>query len=214
MSKLVSPTTIVVPGMAPASAIACSTIDGCGFEGWRSAVCSETKRAWRPCSSRQWLSPRSDLPVATASSQPVGVERVEQVEHAVEQRLLHPARAAQPLERELIILGERVTPLGRSIRHERRHGFDQAEPDHPPRNFGRRDFQAMLGEGLGQRGMDGRAAVDQRPVAIENGEAVHRPGQWRRIASATSLRPALVRPRTLASMSSAGLCWLNEQYVV
>ena len=85
----------VVSGAAPASAIACSTIDGCGLDGWRSAVWSDTKRAWMPCCSRQCLRPRSDLPVATASSQPSCLERVEQLDHALEQRLLDLARRAQ-----------------------------------------------------------------------------------------------------------------------
>src|SRR3546814_4826354 len=34
----------------------------------RSAVCSVTKRAVRPCAARMCRSPRSDLPVATPSS--------------------------------------------------------------------------------------------------------------------------------------------------
>ena len=37
----------------------------------------------------------------------VGLERVEQFEHAVEQRLLDLARGAQPLEGALVVLGER-----------------------------------------------------------------------------------------------------------
>ena len=46
---------------------AAKVIAGFGLDGWRSAVCNEQKRAAMPLASRQWRSPRSDLPVATAS---------------------------------------------------------------------------------------------------------------------------------------------------
>ena len=58
------------PARRPASAIAASSIAGCGFEGWRSAVCRVTNRSPMPCIARQWARPRSDLPVATPSCQP------------------------------------------------------------------------------------------------------------------------------------------------
>src|SRR5689334_20718235 len=99
MSKLVSPTTTLDSGCDPASATACSTIDGCGLEGWRSAVCSDTKRAWIPWLSRQCLRPRPDLPVECGQERPVdGHPAVDERAVAVEDREAVHRRFALPCE--------------------------------------------------------------------------------------------------------------------
>lgn len=48
MSKLVSPIITVFSGSAPASVIASSSMEGCGLDGWRSAVWSVTNWSERP----------------------------------------------------------------------------------------------------------------------------------------------------------------------
>ena len=67
------------PGQrAPASAIARSAIDGCGFDGCRSAVWSEMKRAAMPC-IRGMVEARGPIAGRDAKQPAVGLERIEQL---------------------------------------------------------------------------------------------------------------------------------------
>src|SRR6476659_5938536 len=139
----------------------------------------------------------------------VALQRVEQLQNAVEQGLLDPSRGAKVPEGVLVILGQLDVLLGGSLRQERGHGLRKAEPDDPPRHLRRWHLQPVLPQAFRKRGIDRRPTVDERAVAIENGEAVHLPPFASSMALTMSSRPARRCPATEASNWSSGLCWSN-----
>ena len=74
----------------------------------------------------------------------VALQRVEQLQNAVEQGLLDPSRGAKVPEGVLVILGQLDVLLGGSLRQQRGHGLGEAEPDHPPRHLRRWHLQPVL----------------------------------------------------------------------
>src|SRR5205807_7503644 len=92
-------------------------------------------------------------------------QAIEQLEYAVEQRLLDLACGTQLPEGAFVILGEPHMLFRRRIREQRGHGFDQAKSDHPPADLRRRKLQTILPKCLRKRRTNGRAAVDERAVA-------------------------------------------------
>ena len=70
--------------------------------------------------------------------------------------------------------------------HQLQHRLDQRQPDDAPDRLGRRRPQALGTERRLGTGDDGRLAVDQRAVAVEDDQANRR---FRRIERHTSFRP-------------------------
>src|SRR4029079_18214189 len=60
------------------------------------------------------------------------------------------------------------------VGEQRCHRLDQAEADHPAAQARCRHFDPILLEARLQRGIDGRAAIHESPVAVEDRETVHR----------------------------------------
>ena len=103
--------------------------------------------------------------------------------------------------------------LGRRIGQQRRHGFGQAEADDPPRDARAAERSSpCCSKAVASARVDGRAAVDERAVAVEDRQPVHFRGRSAHaIASTMSSRPACsLTLRCVASRSApTGLCWLN-----
>ncbi len=77
--------------------------------------------------------------------QPAGLlQRVEQLDDAVEQRLLDPPGKPHRNEVTRVIFREADVLLRHGARNQPRHRLDQAEADHPPADLGRRDVDAAL----------------------------------------------------------------------
>src|SRR6478609_9167077 len=84
--------------------------------------------------------PAVRLPGCDGEQPAVVLERIEQFENAVEQRLLNLSGPAQLPEGTLVILGEREV-LGRGgIGQKRRHRLGKAEADYLARNLRRREL--------------------------------------------------------------------------
>ena len=143
----------------------------------------------------------------------ISLQGVEKVEDTVEQRFFDPALLPRPRRSSFC----RFRRTGRDRVRARHRGpisaiaFDQAESDHAA---GRRAAAAQRGRAgrmvSATAAKDGRAAVNQCAVAIEKRPA----GSLARPVPADGLGnigPAgLGSGRgSLASMSAAGLCWLN-----
>src|SRR5579872_2391280 len=101
-----------------------------------------------------------------------GFERVEQFEHAGKQRLLNGPGLAQLHEGALIILGELNMLLERSLREKLGHGFNKAKADDAPRVSWQWNGMAIGFHALCQRCVDGRVAIDERAVAIEDRQSI------------------------------------------
>src|SRR4051794_6961811 len=108
------------------------------------------------------------------SEQPaVSLQCVEQVEHALKQRLLDLAGRAKVLERAAIVVGKLQVALRRLIWKKRRHRFGEVKTDDTPRHLRRRYLNAIAFEAGLQGGMDRRATVDERSVAVEDRKPFH-----------------------------------------
>jgi hypothetical protein len=106
MSKLVSPIIKVVDGSAPASAIANSTIDGCGLEGWRSAVCKGDEATGEAVAVQAQAEATVGLAGGDAEQPSVRLQRVEKGRNALEQRLVDGVARPHPLKGALVAVGQ------------------------------------------------------------------------------------------------------------
>ena len=113
------------------------------------------------------------------------------------------ARAAHREEGILVSRAERAV-IG--VGGERGHGFVEAQPDDLLADRARGQVEPVRGEGGTERAVDGRAAVDQRAVAVEDREPVHgrRGGRagaagWRLAGLAAGLAPGRAAGLALAT---------------
>ncbi len=150
--------------------------------------------------------PAIGLAGGDAEQPAIGVERLDRVGDAVEQRLASSAPRCARVEGALVVLGHRawsrVVGLGKQLRDR----LDQAQPDDPPdRSRGRRIEAGAAAKlsSIAQADID--LAIDERAVAIEE-----RRGGSCRIAASS----ARVARRPCASSASAadearglGLFW-------
>ena len=101
------------------------------------------------------------------------LQRVVQLRDALEQGFLDPTFGSGSLEMQFVAFRKQDVPFVLFMRRQLRDRLDKAEADDLSAHFRRRDDNAMLGEGRGQSVENVRAAVDQSPVAIENGKLIH-----------------------------------------
>ncbi len=192
MSNAVSPMTMVVSGAAPASAIACCdhrrvrlgrvAVGGLQRdEALREAVAVEAERQ-----------PAVRLAGRDREQPAVRLERIEQLGNAVEQRLFDAPLGAGALEMLLVAFGEHHVPFALLIRASARQSLRPGSGRSPAADVRRRDGEAMLAERVRQSGMNVRAAVHQRPVAIEDRRACSWPAFISAMAATMSARPAPV----------------------
>ena len=157
---------------------------GCGLDGWRSAVCSETKRAWMPWQSRQWFEAAVRLAGRDREQPAVGLQRVEQFERSRRTS----GSSTWPSARGALEMRPCRSPPARRARSGSTSGASIAIassrlrpmtlPTSPPAAGRRGRARRRLSR---QGGEDGRPAVDQRPVAIEDRQPCSRVrpcGRW------------------------------------
>ena len=139
----------------------------------------------------------------------VALQGVEHFQNAVEQRLLDAPRGAKPPKGLLVILGQLQVLLGGTSGSSAAMASVRLRLMILRAASGGWNVQPVLRQAFRKRRVDRSAAVDERSVATEDGEAVHLPPFASSMAPTMSSRPARRCPSTDAANCSSGLCWPN-----